>query len=460
MRFIAPPAAPSRRTIESLKRHLLIAAATLTASVAPVLAQNGLILDQQLDENGKGYTVIRVWGTHYEMGYAQAQLLGNAIVQGVNEVEAYLDYWDMYDYVRGIMANAVWMPPGIEDEFDAAVDCLAVTHPAEGIDELDLKVVSTVGDWLYGCRSHTCWGRYVADPIKTLSTRRLDFLSLFTSMNHHVVCARDPSDGSPRWVNLGWAGFPTAATGVNEFGTLVSLHDYLSETDSAAGRMPRMVACRYALTFANDPDVSTHLDAVYTELQNYELMTGSFLNYYAPEGYGGVITGNPYRSGPDFYDCRVPQEVWHHGEAMITTNAWTDGTYTPADENFGADAYYDDESPKTLESHWDLLATSSSLQQLSVAYRGREDMTIWFDGRLNPGRTPRLEYEWYELFDAPVCPGDLDGDDDTDHSDLGILLSDWGCTDGDCPGDLDHDGDTDHSDLGILLADWGCGRAP
>ena len=54
------------------------------------------------------------------------------------------------------------------------------------------------------------------------------------------------------------------------------------------------------------------------------------------------------------------------------------------------------------------------------------------------------------------CVGDLDGDGDTDHSDLGILLADWGCT-FDCVGDLDGDDDTDHSDLGILLADWGCG---
>ena len=61
---------------------------------------------------------------------------------------------------------------------------------------------------------------------------------------------------------------------------------------------------------------------------------------------------------------------------------------------------------------------------------------------------------------CPACPGDLDGDGDTDHSDLGILLADWGCVGSgpeDCPGDLDGDFDTDHSDLGILLGDWGCG---
>jgi outer membrane protein assembly factor BamB len=57
------------------------------------------------------------------------------------------------------------------------------------------------------------------------------------------------------------------------------------------------------------------------------------------------------------------------------------------------------------------------------------------------------------------CRADLDGDNDTDQSDLGILLADWGCYDpvNGCSGDLDGDDDTDQSDLGILLADWGCG---
>jgi len=59
----------------------------------------------------------------------------------------------------------------------------------------------------------------------------------------------------------------------------------------------------------------------------------------------------------------------------------------------------------------------------------------------------------------PPCPGDVDGDGDTDQSDLGILLADWGCDDATngCDGDLNGDDMTDQSDLGVLLADWGCG---
>ena len=64
---------------------------------------------------------------------------------------------------------------------------------------------------------------------------------------------------------------------------------------------------------------------------------------------------------------------------------------------------------------------------------------------------------------APAaCPGDLDGDGDTDQSDLGILLADWGCDDpvNGCAGDLNGDDKTDQADLGILLADWGCSASP
>jgi len=247
-------------------------------------------------------------------------------------------------------------------------------------------------------------------------------------------------------------------TAVNEFGTIVSLHDYNCSTDFAADRMPRMVATRLALTFATDPDVGTHLPAVFAELQQYELMTGSFVNYYAPAGFGGVMVENPYESGPDFYYYRTPQAAWHHGEAMITTNTWTDGTYTPADEDFGADAYYDAESPKTQESHWDLLADSGNgLHMLGVACRGRADMTIWADGRIDGvGRTPRLEYEWSELY-GPL--GDLTGEGRVDLADLSLMLAHYGMGAGAAyvNGDLDGDGDVDLADLSLLLAHYGAG---
>jgi len=62
------------------------------------------------------------------------------------------------------------------------------------------------------------------------------------------------------------------------------------------------------------------------------------------------------------------------------------------------------------------------------------------------------------------CPGDIDGDGDTDHSDLGELLAAWCTHDGDPNwnpnADLDADGHVGHGDLGILLSDYGCDLNP
>ncbi len=71
--------------------------------------------------------------------------------------------------------------------------------------------------------------------------------------------------------------------------------------------------------------------------------------------------------------------------------------------------------------------------------------TIWGWGRL---------HSYGAVLATTPCIGDLDGDGDTDQSDLGILLAAYEFDDG---GDLDGDSDTDQSDLGLLLADWECG---
>jgi hypothetical protein len=62
---------------------------------------------------------------------------------------------------------------------------------------------------------------------------------------------------------------------------------------------------------------------------------------------------------------------------------------------------------------------------------------------------------------GPACVGDLDGDGDTDLSDLAELLAAYGTSEGD-PGynpaaDFDASGTVDLSDLAYLLADYGCG---
>ncbi len=58
----------------------------------------------------------------------------------------------------------------------------------------------------------------------------------------------------------------------------------------------------------------------------------------------------------------------------------------------------------------------------------------------------------FSVVEGNDCPGDLDGDNDVDQADLGILLAAYG---NDAGGDIDGDGDTDQADLGALLGNYG-----
>ncbi len=62
------------------------------------------------------------------------------------------------------------------------------------------------------------------------------------------------------------------------------------------------------------------------------------------------------------------------------------------------------------------------------------------------------------------CRGDIDGDEDTDQGDLGLLLAAYGACVGDpnwnSDADLNASGCVDQADLGILLADYGCAPRP
>ena len=82
------------------------------------------------------------------------------------------------------------------------------------------------------------------------------------------------------------------------------------------------------------------------------------------------------------------------------------------------------------------------------------------DGRFIVGNgINNARYEAF-LLDTATCPGDLDGDGDTDLSDLAALLAAYGTFSGDPnynpAADFDSDGDVDLADLAFLLADYGC----
>ncbi|MBW2167452.1 MAG: putative Ig domain-containing protein, partial [Deltaproteobacteria bacterium] len=368
----------------------------------------GIILQQELDASGNGYTVMKVWGTYYEMGYSHGYLLGDQIDEMVTSIKEYIG--SSYNDVKSEISNT-YFPPDMRDEIDGMVAGIQEVVQASTITPEDIIMLNTIGDWDYSpnCRAHSCWGSYVNPPVKTLSTRRLDytsFLEYFDSLNV-LLCAYEPSDTSKvRWVNLFFPGWIIAHTSVNEFGTLVSIHDSPASGGShgvGANVITRSAAMRYMMTIDNLPvSISQQTDFVYDALQNYVPWTGSFLNYYAPMGNAGVISCS---ASQGFYNLRKPRQSYFGGEVIVTSNQYTDGYSAPSDATF-FNSYYSGSTPKSLADHWGLLDgvdSSNGAFQLSVEYRDRADMTIWARGRLiGTATTPIIKLEWSELFEDIV----------------------------------------------------------
>ena len=368
---------------------------------------NGEILQQRLDAERNGYTVMRVWGSQYEMGYVQGYLPGEDIAKLVKALKGYAGA-QAWAAARPKMGASVFKPVSLENHLNGLLAGMRAKSPGLEIDVLDLEVLNTASDWLYatGCRSHSCWGRFVSPPVKTLTTRRLDWGEISVAHNH-VLCAYDPPGDSDRWIGIGLPGTFAAGALLTESGTVVAMQDYLSRTsDTGSGPkvMTRAVATLYAALIDLPADRELPLDAVYKELRRYTPFVGGFLCYYAPGGKGGVITSGPSQG---FYDKRTPEESYFGGDVLVTTNSWTDGTTTPEGGEFLYD-YYAAGGAESLADHWSVMGDpSAEFHQVSVEFRGPGDMTVWFNGRIpGGGRTPRVELEWRELFRGPRNRGE------------------------------------------------------
>lgn len=377
----------------------------------PVWSQNYDILHQDLEPDRTGITVIHVWGSHYQMGFALGEALPQDIEGGVEEMKSMAGAY--YTNLRSFASNTFWLPAEVEEEIQGMVDGVKSVRPDADLDATDIKIINTYGDWGYACRSHSCWGSFVQAPFKTLSTRRLDFSAPFTAAEHHVLCAWDPDDGSVRWVNFSPPGYVAVITGVNAYGTVVSLHDFNSSFQPAVGIMPRCAATRMVLTGMDTTlPIEDHLSWAEGQLAAVSVATGTFINYYVPEGAAGVFT---CPAGDACGAARIPQQTFFSGEVILTTNSQTDGETAPSDDSFMED-YYLEGGVKDMESHYSLMG-HTGLHLLTVGFRGQEDMLLWAEGRTSSGVTDRVEVEWSELFasstgdpDAGVGDGGIEDD--------------------------------------------------
>ena len=129
---------------------------------APCWAQDGKIIAQQRNAAGEGYTVMRVWGGHHDMGYAQGFMLAADVEQAAAEVKSLAGA--MYGQLRTAMQATVWKPTELGPVSSAAAasgpvsSAAAASGPVQTASKkLKLLPPIRISSWL--CRVHSRTGR-------------------------------------------------------------------------------------------------------------------------------------------------------------------------------------------------------------------------------------------------------------------------------------------------------------
>jgi hypothetical protein len=235
-----------------------------------------------------GIPVLRVWGSPYEMGYAQGRLLGNQIVE---EFEHYimplvLHQASIYNLATTIFTSLYTVPERYRSEAQGVIDGAAdggvdifVRDLQRDLTPLDLATAGAMPDiiGLFGCSSLMAWGDATADdPVlagEAAIVRNLDWVPTPFDPTYlarrSIVIAREPNDRRST-ISIFFPGLLGCLSCMNDAGVSVLQHQKhpsvpLSDRDFSKKFIPINLAMREALEL-DDPDgdgVSTPDDAAF-----------------------------------------------------------------------------------------------------------------------------------------------------------------------------------------------------
>ncbi len=169
-------------------------------------------------------------------------------------------------------------------------------------------------------------------------------------------------------------------------------------------------------------------------------------------GPTGAVASIPFHDSDGALGIDFPQQIKRraNGEFMVAgfSDPW--GVYFYDTTGLQVGAYTSPQVPLSARGcheleNGDILFTAGTLIQRVVVKNATTVLIINQAG---------ASFRFVERFTPPAaCPGDIDGNQSVDASDLSILLAAWGATSG--AADLDGSGSVDAADLSILLAAWG-----
>jgi len=181
------------------------------------------------------YTLVHVWGSYYDMGYANAKLHQQFLNTSLNDF-----FTSAWEYLEEQVTHVLpgWFPKWLDDAIailglDGALDITEMfskmyTDPkiyeelqglsdGGGIDYQTLVRVHMIAGLTQGaCSMFGIWGSALKNPNTLLQLRALDWDMKGPFRDQSQITVYHPNDGTNSHINIGIAGFVGGLTGISE----------------------------------------------------------------------------------------------------------------------------------------------------------------------------------------------------------------------------------------------------
>ncbi|MCK9422162.1 MAG: T9SS type A sorting domain-containing protein [Bacteroidales bacterium] len=207
-------------------KKIVLSAILILMGLGYTLAQQvqGIIFQDTL-----GITVIKVWGTHQQRGYAIGYLTGLKITAVMmNYIKP--QFGSYYTTARNIViqGNDITIPQEYKNEAQGIIDGMNAAGSNTGnLDQTDILIgncLLDIGNLLSlnlgpGCSTLMSWGDATTGTDlngKSVVSRHLDWSYSSVLVNNNILIVHFPSEpGETKWLIAGYAGMLSALSGLN-----------------------------------------------------------------------------------------------------------------------------------------------------------------------------------------------------------------------------------------------------
>ncbi|MFQ5501846.1 MAG: C45 family autoproteolytic acyltransferase/hydrolase, partial [Phycisphaerae bacterium] len=212
----------------------------------------------------EGITILRVWGSPHERGYAHGYHMAREILslfEGYLKDESNVGKAATYQMASTMVSGIMKIEPKYEQELRGMLAGIearlngktTISSLKRKLNYTDLVAINCIPDSSrLGCSSFAAWGRLTKNG-DTLAGRNLDWIRInVLENNQFILCyLREEDSKSFPWVSITWPGLIGCLTGMNQRGVTVSMHDAPAEPPNMrAGFTPRAFALRDAIEAA------------------------------------------------------------------------------------------------------------------------------------------------------------------------------------------------------------------